>query len=859
MKKLLLLPLLLLFAGQSFAQLSWTPYFDTIHDVITITYDASQGNAELKDFYPNQIYIHAGVITNKSTNPRDWKYVQTTWGSTTALPKPTYLGDNKWRFSLDIYKYYKLETNLTSGEKVLELAFVFRNADGTKVGRAADGSDMFIPVFDPGLNVAVISPSPSPYFVNIGDSVKVEAVSSSAKNLSLYINNNLVAKSDTNYISYYSHAESYGNTWIKAVATDSAGNTKTDSTYFVTAGSTTIEAEPDGIVDGINYISDTSAVFSLYAPGKKSVYVIGDFNSWLIEPKYQMNMTPDSSRFWLEVDGLTPGKEYVCQYLVDGTMRIADPYSEKILDPGSDKYIDSTTYPDLIQYPGGKTTQIATVIQTDKPKFNWQDTTFKRPDKQNLVIYELLVRDFVSTHNYRTLTDTISYFKRLGVNAIELMPVMEFEGNESWGYNPDFHMALDKYYGTPDAFKHFIDLCHQNGIAVILDIVLNQITGSSPLARLYWDSANNRPAADNPWLNPIPKHPFNVFNDFNHESKATQYYVDRITKYWLQEYHVDGYRFDLSKGFTQKYTTDVNAWNQYDQSRINILERMGSKIRQVDSSAYLILEHFAVNQEEDTLSHWGFMLWDNMNGAYSQASIGRASGTWGSWDLSGTSYTSRGWKIPSIVGYMESHDEERVMYRNEQSGNSNSSLGYNIKNIKAGLDRIKLCEAFFYTIPGPKMLWQFGELGYDISIDQNGRVGNKPILWNYYSDPDRLKLFKTTAALIKLKTEYPVFNTKIFFYNLSGTGKTLNLIDSTMDVTVIGNFGIDSLSITPNFPTGGRWYDYFNGDTLNITNPIAKIKLGPGEFHLYTTKKLPAPEQGITTGINDNKIGCLFF
>ena len=404
MKKLLFIPLLLLFAGQSFAQLSWTPYFDTVHDTIKIIYDASKGNGELKDVYP--IYIHAGVITNLSTSPSDWKYVQTDWGTTTAKPMPMYIGNYKWQFSIDIYNYYHLQTNLKPGEKVLKLAFVFRNADGTKVGRAADGSDMFIPVFDPGLNAAVISPSPSPYFVNLGDSVKVEAVSSSAKNLSLYINDNLVAQTDTNDIIYYTHADSYGNTWIKAVATDATGDSKTDSTYFVTAGSTTIEAEPDGIADGINYISDTSVVFSLYAPEKKSVYVIGDFNNWIVDPKYQMNMTPDSSRYWLEVDGLTPGKEYVCQYLVDGTMRIADPYSEKILDPGNDKYIDSTTYPNLIQYPTGKTTQIATVIQTDKPKFNWQDTTFKRPGKSKLVIYELLVRDFVSTHWYKTIEDS---------------------------------------------------------------------------------------------------------------------------------------------------------------------------------------------------------------------------------------------------------------------------------------------------------------------------------------------------------------------------------------------------------------------------------------------------------------------
>ena len=69
------------------------------------------------------------------------------------------------------------------------------------------------------------------------------------------------------------------------------------------------------------------------------------------------------------------------------------------------------------------------------------------------MIYELLVRDFVAAHDWKTLQDTLSYLKRLGINAIEIMPFNEFEGNESWGYNPDFYFAPDKYYGTENALK----------------------------------------------------------------------------------------------------------------------------------------------------------------------------------------------------------------------------------------------------------------------------------------------------------------------------------------------------------------------------------------------------------------------
>ncbi len=134
------------------------------------------------------------------------------------------------------------------------------------------------------------------------------------------------------------------------------------------------------------------------------------------------------------------------------------------------------------------------------------------------------------------------------------MPIMEFSGNNSWGYNPIYHVAVDKAYGPADTLKAFIDLCHQNGIAVILDMVLNQADNLSPLAMLWWDDANSRPAADNPYLNIQATHPYSVFNDFNHESSATKYFVDRVNKYWLNEFKFDGFRFDLSKGFTQRFT-----------------------------------------------------------------------------------------------------------------------------------------------------------------------------------------------------------------------------------------------------------------------------------------------------------------
>ncbi|WP_033032513.1 alpha-amylase family glycosyl hydrolase, partial [Pseudoalteromonas fuliginea] len=112
-------------------------------------------------------------------------------------------------------------------------------------------------------------------------------------------------------------------------------------------------------------------------------------------------------------------------------------------------------------------------LQTGQTAYNWQVTNFDRPEKEDLIVYELLIRDFNQEKTWTSLINQIDYFRNLHVNAIELMPVMEFEGNVSWGYNTAYHMALDKAYGTEESMKQFIDLCHENGIAVILDLALN--------------------------------------------------------------------------------------------------------------------------------------------------------------------------------------------------------------------------------------------------------------------------------------------------------------------------------------------------------------------------------------------------
>jgi len=575
---------------------------------------------------------------------------------------------------------------------------------------------------------------------------------------------------------------------------------------------------------------------------------MGDFNNWLPDGNYQMKRGTDNATWWIELTGLTPGQQYRFQYLVDGSMRIADPLSTLVLDAGNDQYIPASTYPNLLPYPTGKTSGAVSVLQTAQTPFNWQALDYERPKKTDLVIYELLMRDFIDAHDYQNLTDTLDYLERLGITAIELMPVNEFDGNNSWGYNPAFHKALDKYYGTAEAFKTLVDECHKRNIAVILDVVFNQASGSSPLAQLYWDAANSRPAVNNPWLNPVATHPFSVFNDFNHESNATRNYVKNCLKYWLTEFKVDGFRFDLSKGFTQKNTgTNVGAWGLYDGGRIATLKGYADYMWSVDPTSYVILEHFADNLEEKELSNYGMMLWGNMHGSYKETALGfnlTASQT----DLSWVSWQQRAWTKPHLIGYFESHDEERIAFDCANYGNSNGN--YNIKWLPYYTLRIELINNLFYPVPGPKMLWEFGELAYDFSINycedgtinNNCRLSPKPIRWDYRNEPYRRRLRDVTAALLHLRKNYDVFETTDYQIDLDpGTGRTIRLNSVDMNVHVVANVGLTSTTVTPDFQHTGTWYEYYTGQTLDVTSVNAPLTMAPGEYRLYTDQFVALP------------------
>jgi len=815
------------------AQITTDPPLPTADDAVIITFDATQGGGGMEG-YEGDVYTHTGI----STPFNQWQYVIGGWGDNNVQPQMTRIGPDLYELEItpSIREFY----NVPADTLIIGMHFVFRAAEGSP-----QTEDLFVEVVESGLTVTIHSPGGMQPVYALNDVIPIEAAANESDSIALRINDNYITSTTESSLSYNWQANSYGNQHIVVNAYGNDNITEAETSVFIRQ-EVPIAALPDDVINGINYIDGNTVTLVLHDPPamKEFVFVIGDFNDWEVTDEHYMNRTPDGTRYWLTITDLEADNEYGFQYYIDGELRLADPYTHKVLDPWNDHWINDFNYPDLKPYPSGKTIGLASVLHPGRPAYEWQTTDFTPPAVEDMVIYELLIRDFVETSAIKTVMDSLDYLQNLGVNVIELMPINQFEGNISWGYNPALYFATDKAYGTREDYKKFIDACHERGIAVVLDIVLNHSFNLSPLAQMYFDAdagSWGQPSPENPWyLQECPHEPWCWGNTFDQDSEYTHELFKRTVQYWLTEFRVDGFRFDFTKGFTNEQSGG-QGWH-YDAARIANLKRIADEVWEVNPDAYVILEHFTANDEEEELSDYGMMLWGNITHQYQEAAMGWLDDSNFEW----VSYQQRGWDDPHLIGYMESHDEERIMFKNITYGNS-SNPNHDIKELGTAMRRAELVAAFYFPIPGPKMIWQFGELGYDYSINhcQDGtidpgcRTDPKPIRWDYYEDWRRKRVYDVYSLLANLKQEHDVFRTDDYSLSLNGAMKRIHLNHESNNVTILGNFGVVAGDINPNFQETGTWHEYFSRDQLVVDDINQSITLQPGEYRLYSSVEFP--------------------
>lgn len=822
---------------------------------VTVTFTLNEKNFGVSTSH--DLYLWAWSIDANGTSAD--APTNGTWNSSAAANKLTYVsssaGTGTYTFTMNTVKsYYGNRTN-----PLAKIGMLVKTKSGN-----VQSQDIVLNVgkFQFNLTNPVTG---STNVLPLGTVLTITGTSSTAANFVVKENGTVVYSSTTAGTSLNFPFTVTKNANIEVIATAVSDGTVVSKTFSVALSATVTSAPiPSYMRQGINYNpADHAKVgLALYAPGKSSVHVIGSFNNWTVSSEYLMKRdTANPDLYWIEIKNLTPQQIYTFQYRTADGIRVADPFSPLVLSPYDDPYINQSAmvYPDLPAYPAGQDFEVS-VIQTAKPAYNWTVSNFTKPAKDNLIVYELLVRDFTTEKTWQSLIDRISYLKSLNINAVELMPVMEFDGNSSWGYNTSFHYALDKAYGTPEKFKEFIDVCHQNGIAVILDIALNHATGRNPLNRLWMIDPDGdgygEPAADNPYFNQVPKHTYNVFNDFNHSSAATKYYVKRVLEQWIKEYKVDGFRWDLTKGFTQNCSAgDEACTNAYQQDRVNILRAYADDQWNLDATSYIIFEHLGTDSEEAQWANYrvgegkGVMMWDKETTPYNQNTMGFAADS----NFNRVKYQVHGFSDKRAMSYGESHDEERLMYKNLTYGAT--STNYSTRDLANALQRQKAYGAVFLTVPGPKMIWQFAELGYDKSIYtcEDGSVNTesdatpgdcklspKPSAFGlaYDTDAGRTSVYETWAKILELRLSNDVFTTTDFTVQSGNLMPKVRLskpssASALKDVVIVANFTLAAQNITPDFPYTGNWVNLMDNTGLPVSSTSMAISIEPGGFRIF--------------------------
>ncbi|MBF4473349.1 alpha-amylase family glycosyl hydrolase [Flavobacterium sp. HJJ] len=839
---------------------------------ITITINGNSINESTWGVTGNALYMWAWAFDIDDTTQKGTP-LNGSWDSSNEASKFTYNAGN------DTYTKTFVPTTYYNTTNIGKIGFLIKAKDGTGDKKSQD-----ILAEVGSFQVTLTSPSQnSTTILASGGSLSITASNTNgAANYNLKSNGTSIntASAVSNYS--YTHSSITQNQNYELEVTQ--GTTTITKKFSVIINPNTVsETIPVGLSEGINYnpTDATKATLVLEAPLKDFVYVAGSFNNWQPGNSYAMkkDATAGSTKFWLELTGLVSGTNYTYQYWVGEStpianspalVKTADPYSTLVLSPYDDSGIPAVNYPNIPAYPAGQDKEV-TVLQTGQTPYAWSSftTNFVKPEKDKLVVSEVLVRDFDANRNYQNIIDRIDYFKNLKINAIELMPVMEFEGNESWGYNTSFHMALDKFYGTSAKLKELIDLCHKNGIAVILDVALNHAFGRNPMVRMWMNDPDGdgygSPTAENPYFNTVAKHSYSVGEDFNHSSALTKNYVKRVIKQWIQEYKIDGFRWDLTKGFTQNCTaSDESCTNSYQQDRVDILKEYADYSWSLDPTHYTIFEHLGSDTEEKEWANYrftetpskGVMMWGKMTDNYNQLSMGYNSSN----DISrmyGPNHS--GFLGNRVMGYAESHDEERLMYKNIQYGNT-ANAAHNVKTLSVALSRMSAIGAVTLLIPGPKMIWHFGELGWDTSIytctdgtlnDNSSTIAGDCKLstkpqpqWtnNWLSDNSRNKIYYDWARMIALKTTEPVFSGTATVPSATTLTPNIKITNSSLasstlkDVLIIANFDVTAKNVATGFQYTGSWFNLMDNSPYTVTDVNATISLQPGEFRIYGNK-----------------------
>ena len=559
---------------------------------------------------------------------------------------------------------------------------------------------------------------------------------------------------------------------------------------------------PGGIDLGPTWLNN-SMFLAVYAPSQPVMRVVVNSLENASEEPEALTMYKDPNiqdTWWIELD--LPGGEYEYEYLLINGNRIADPFSRRLTNGKTRIEIG----------PGGISTA---------DDFIWSSNDYIRPSLDTLIIYELHVDDFSAQGNgqgtFLDVIDRLDHLKMAGINAIELLPITEFPGTHSWGYDPQLMSAVEENYGTPEEFMRLVDEAHSRGIAVIIDLVWNHIKSTSPIWEIQPDYDLNPYIKLHTDLNPNEAEGSWGMLDWDHFNTNTIDYINRVNKIWVDEYRVDGFRFDAMYMIgwdMQQQEYGIPAWS--------------TELKNHDPTIYQIAEHLPSNpwliENTDLSSGWHDSFHDRLlNDIHGQSlstmSIMRQIVGLHEYSDWGDPYNSR----TQAVKYMVSHDEQSILQE---------MVTYNSYSIEEARSRDKFYATILFTSLGIPMLFQGQEFGLQTGWDDDNNNGNyddeklqyRPVDWSLLNTDIGQSHLEHYSKLAKLRKSNPAFYEGTFYDLYRYTSQKVIVYgykdespnNNDDQVVVVANFSSLERTIeNVPFLSSGIWYD-----ALNPTNVI---------------------------------------
>ncbi len=597
----------------------------------------------------------------------------------------------------------------------------------------------------------------------------------------------------------FSHARGVYDVWTAAIPASSP--TGTLEYYFeLTDGSDTDYLGPGGMSDGPptagwtldfatlshaplggTLTSDGGAVFKVWAPGATSAYVAGQFNGWSAT---SLPMTKSGEYFTRKVAAPV----------------VANQKYKYVFQPGAVWKTDARARA-MDQGDYGNTYII------DPAGHAWGDQSFEIPPFEEQVIYELHVGTFSGlndrlnrTGRYRDVVDThLSHLLYLGVNAVELLPITEFNYYESWGYNPIDEWRPENAYGSPEDLKYMIDVLHHNGIAVIMDVVYNHFSNDG---NFLWSYGGTQCYFDNPAV----QTPWGSQAAF-WKQQVRDYFADNVL-YWLDEYHADGFRMDATRYMRDNYIFPAgqpSGWTLMQTINNNIDAR---KINAISIAEELPNEPMITTPTSSGGagfdSQWHDAFGDNVR----QEIFDAASGDPEMWKVRDAINDSTYSNKTRLVRYVEGHDEAGNEARLPALIDSADHYSVWAKG------RSKLAQGLTILTPGIPMFlmgaeWmediQFGS-GYANRIDWAKAVGRAPIVLFFR---DVIGVRKSNCGF---RSDAPF---GVYHYDETGNVLAFRKGDGN-ELVVVANFGNNNYTgYTLGFPLQGTWYEILNSQAAD--------------------------------------------